>query len=97
MPPVSEDESQPTADREKSLPAVTETSTTLEKGPTESHALATQDHEEKGAAQEVHEEPEVKDLGWDNVPEHIPAPLVGGLPNEELWVLVRRFNHVRSC
>src|SRR5271170_4188912 len=79
---------------DKPLPAVTETAPKLEDAPTESHALAIQDHEEKGAAQIDHEELEVKDLGWDNDPEHIPTPLVGGLPNDELWVLVRRFNHV---
>jgi|SRR5947207_4669769 len=76
------------------LPAVTETTSPLESAPTDSHALATQDHEVKGAAQIVHGETEVKDLGWDEDPNRIPAPLVGGLPNEELWVLVRRFNKV---
>jgi hypothetical protein len=79
---------------DKPLPAVTETSPALETGPSDSHALAAADHEEKGAAQIEHLEPEVKDLGWDKVAEHVPAPLVGGLPNEELWILVRRFNHV---
>lgn len=85
--------SPPTAD-ESPLPAVTETSPALETGPTDSHALATIEHDEKGAAQIEHSEPEVKDLGWDKVAEHVPAPVVGGLPNEELWILVRRFNHV---
>ena len=50
----------------------------------------------KGAAQLNHSEPEVKDLGWNESPEHVPAPLVGGLPNEELWMLIRRFNKVRD-
>jgi Protein of unknown function (DUF3292) len=66
----------------------------MEDAPTDSHALATEDHDDKGAAQLEHTEPEVKDLGWDEKPEHIPAPLVGGLANEDLWVLVRRFNKV---
>jgi hypothetical protein len=66
----------------------------MEDSPTDSHALATADHDEKGAAQIEHTEPEVKDLGWDEKPEHIPVPLVGGLANEDLWVLVRRFNKV---
>jgi|SRR5579859_1384269 len=78
----------------KVLPAVTETTSPLESAPTGSHALATQDHEVKGASQIVHGGTEVKDLGWDEDPNRIPAPLVGGLPNEELWVLVRRFNKV---
>lgn len=85
--------SPPTADK-KPLPAVTETSPALETGPTDSHTLATIEHDEKGAAQIGHSETEVKDLGWDKVAEHVPAPVVGGLPNEELWILVRRFNHV---
>jgi hypothetical protein len=71
--------------------------------PTESHALATADHDEKGLAQlhgQHNTEAEVKDLGWNERPDKIPAPLVGGLPNEELWMLVRRFNkqmyHVKT-
>jgi hypothetical protein len=66
----------------------------VEDAPTDSHAIAMADHEDKGAAQLDHSEPEVKDLGWDEKPENIPAPLVGGLPNEDLWILVRRFNKV---
>ncbi|KAF8247893.1 hypothetical protein K440DRAFT_550127 [Wilcoxina mikolae CBS 423.85] len=72
--------------------------------PTESHALATADHEEKGISQlhgqQTSDAVEVKDLGWNEPPEKVPAPLVGGLPNEELWMLVRRFNkqmyHVKA-
>lgn len=62
--------------------------------PTESHALANADHDLKGATQIDHHEPGVKDLGWTEPPENIPKPLVGGLPNEHLWMLVRRFNKV---
>ncbi|TVY26752.1 hypothetical protein LHYA1_G004408 [Lachnellula hyalina] len=68
--------------------------------PTESHALANADHEEKGAAQINHGQTEVRDLGWNEEAVDLPTPLVGGLPNEELWTLVRRFNkqmyHVKS-
>ncbi|KAH7383672.1 hypothetical protein BKA64DRAFT_697343 [Cadophora sp. MPI-SDFR-AT-0126] len=68
--------------------------------PTESHALANAEHEEKGAAQIDHGHTEVKDLGWNDHPSDVPAPLVGGLPNEELWTLIRRFNkhmyHVKA-
>jgi hypothetical protein len=69
--------------------------TGLHSEPTESHALATADHEHKGTAQVEHGEVEVKDLGWNAPPDHRPAPLVGGLPNEELWTLIRRFDKVR--
>ena len=66
--------------------------------PSDSHALAEADHDEKGAVQHEHYEAEVKDLGWNEHAEAIPKPLVGGLPNEDLWMLVRRFNKVdRSC
>jgi len=64
-----------------------------EEHPTESHALANADHEEKGAAQHDHGDVEVKNLGWNEKPTNVPQ-LVGGLPNEELWTLIRRFNKV---
>ena len=42
----------------------------------------------------------IKDLGWNEHPADMPKPLVGGLPNDDLWTLVRRFNkqmyHVRA-
>lgn len=62
--------------------------------PTDSHALANAEHEEKGVAQLNHGETEVKDLGWNEPQGALPAPLVGGLENEELWTLIRRFNKV---
>ncbi|KAK0102958.1 hypothetical protein ONS96_005577 [Cadophora gregata f. sp. sojae] len=79
-------------------PEITEAAT--EDLPTDSHALANADHDEKGAAQIDHGHTEVKDLGWNDHPSDVPAPLVGGLPNEELWTLIRRFNkqmyHVKA-
>jgi hypothetical protein len=65
-----------------------------EETPTESHELANADHEQKGAAQVDHGQTEVRDLGWNDEAADVPVPLVGGLPNEELWTLVRRFNKV---
>lgn len=63
--------------------------------------------DERGYAQRPHEmspkdaidgvnsgDTEVKDLGWHKHEDNIPNPLVGRLPNEELWTLVRRFNKV---
>ncbi|OTA65744.1 hypothetical protein K449DRAFT_346845 [Hypoxylon sp. EC38] len=72
-------------------PEKQETAHSLAEEPTFSHALATDDHEEKGLAQQQHDE-EVVDLGWNEKKEEIPASLVGGLDNEDLWLLVRRFN-----
>ncbi len=65
-------------------------STSALNAPSDSHALALADHEEKGAAQHNASE-DVKDLGWDSDPKHVPT-MVGGLPNEELWTLIRRFD-----
>jgi hypothetical protein len=72
--------------------------TTLRDAPTESHALAlnaakSAPPEEKGAAQVAHGD-EVVDLGWNEPKEFVAKPLVGGLGNEDLWLLVRRFNKV---
>lgn len=76
-----------------------------EDAPTESHAIAAapvEDHPEShGAIHDVAaaaagtDEDEVKDLGWNEKPEAVPSPLIGGLENEQLWTLVRRFNKVR--
>lgn len=79
-----------------SEPVAHQPSTGLHSEPTESHALATADHEHKGVAQQGHDEVEVKDLGWNDPPERMAAPLVGKLPNEELWTLIRRFDKVRT-
>ena len=76
-------------------PEKTETSQSLTDEATISHALATADHDEKGYAQETHDH-EVKDLGWHDPNEKIPDPLVGGLENDELFVLIRRFNKVMN-
>lgn len=71
----------------------------LSNAPTDSHALANAEHDERGAAQQDHAGGEVKNLGWFENPNDV-APLVGGLPNQELWTLVRRFNkqmyHVKA-
>lgn len=65
-------------------------STSALNAPSDSHALAVADHEDKGVAQHNASD-NVKDLGWDANPKHVPT-MVGGLPNSELWMLVRRFD-----
>ena len=65
----------------------------LEDEATLSHSLAVADHDEKGHAQADHDEM-VKNLGWHEPDYNIANPLVGRLPNEELWLLLRRFNKV---
>ncbi|KAF2086697.1 hypothetical protein K490DRAFT_57606 [Saccharata proteae CBS 121410] len=73
-------------------PGKRETAQSLADAPTLSHALAMDDHEEKGVAQLEHADDEVVDLGWNEPKPLIAAPLVGGMDNEELWMLIRRFN-----
>jgi hypothetical protein len=80
-----------------SEPEREETSRSLHDDATLSHALATEDHAHKGAAQRAHDEAEVADLGWHEEKQNIARPLVGGLDNEDLWLLIRRFNKVSSC
>lgn len=69
-----------------------------EETPTASHALAEEsanldnDEELKGAAQIEHGEIEVRNLGWNDYASNVPVPLVGGLENEQLWTLIRRFD-----
>lgn len=84
--PIPHD-SQPVTD-----PLQANTANHIADGPTLSHALAMDDHEEKGAAQLEHAEEDVKDLGWNMKKERMLDPLVGGLDNEELFLLIRRFN-----
>ncbi|KAI0397905.1 hypothetical protein F5Y17DRAFT_412697 [Xylariaceae sp. FL0594] len=72
-------------------PGEQNTATSLGDKPTLSHSLAMEDHQEKGVAQH-HREDEVVNLGWNEKKENIPAPLVGGIGNEDLWLLIRRFN-----
>ncbi|KAL1622396.1 hypothetical protein SLS54_004960 [Diplodia seriata] len=81
---------------------------TLRDEPTLSHALAMAGDAEpeaavsavdgggeaminKGAAQREHDA-EVVNLGWHEPKQEIVEPLVGGMDNDELWLLVRRFN-----
>lgn len=69
-----------------------------EQPPSDSHALATASHDVQGAVQRNSTDGEVRDMGFQTSP--VPKELVGGLNNEELWTLVRRFNkqmyHVRA-
>lgn len=68
----------------------------LENGVTLSHELAAGNQEDEGLAQKEHDR-HVLDLGWNEKKQDIAAPLVGGMENEELWLLVRRFNKVSYC
>jgi hypothetical protein len=60
-------------------------------GPTDSHALSQVEQDEKGLAQQAGATDEVTDLGWEQSPQ---GQIVAGLSNEDLWMLIRRFNKV---
>lgn len=61
----------------------------------DSHDLAHQEHENKGEAQK---DPgaEVRDLGWHKKPEEMPGTLIGGVQNDDLFAMIRRFNKART-
>lgn len=65
-------------------------------GPTDSHVLSQVEPEEKGLAHQAGHTDEVTDLGWNASAEHIEGPLIAGLSNEDLWMLIRRFDKVHS-
>jgi hypothetical protein len=68
---------------------------TSDNHPTFSHAVATEAQDDHGHVQQ-HPEKDVLNLGWNERKEAIAAPLIGGMDNEELWMLTRRFNKVGS-
>ena len=41
-------------------------------------------------------DPEVRDFGWNSEPKAVPSPLIYGIPNDDLYILIRRFNKVSS-
>jgi hypothetical protein len=63
----------------------------------DSHDLAHGDHEIKGEAQKqpiVESEAKLRDLGWHKNPAEMPRTLIGGVTNESLFAMIRRFNKV---
>ena len=65
----------------------------LSQATSESHALATQSHQLHGAVHEAGKTAGITNLGWQANATGLDR-MVGGLQNEELWTLVRRFNKV---
>lgn len=61
--------------------------------PSDSHAMAASDeHDHLGIAHQEYEGVGVQDLGWQPETDHIHNPLIAKMPNEDLWMLIRRFN-----
>lgn len=68
----------------------------LGQNTTTSHQLATENHEIQGAAQRAGKEDRITNLGWQANAVGVDN-LVGGLPNDEMWTLVRRFNKASTA
>jgi hypothetical protein len=66
-------------------------------GPTDSHVLSQVDQDEKGLSQKAGETAAITNIGWGESPDAIEEPLVAGLSNEDLWMLIRRFDKVCNC
>lgn len=62
-------------------------------GPTDSHVLSQVEQKDKGLIQKAGETARVTDVGWNNLADHA-EPLIAGLSNEDLWMLIRRFDKV---
>lgn len=63
---------------------------------TDSYDLAQVESEEKesGAIQPVQSSIKAPDLQWKPSSRTVEEPLASGLSNEDLWLLIRRFNKV---
>ncbi|KAJ5643654.1 uncharacterized protein N7484_006161 [Penicillium longicatenatum] len=61
-------------------------------GPTDSHVLSQVEQDEKGLSQQAGNAAEITDLGWSQPSKHFQQPIIGGLSNEDLWMLIRRFD-----
>jgi len=66
----------------------------LGQGSSTSHILATQKHDIGGAVQKAGKEDGITNLGWQANAKGVDT-LVGGLDNDDLWLLIRRFN--KAC
>lgn len=66
----------------------------LPEGPTDSHILSQVGQDEKALLQKASDTATTTDLGWNNTAVHFEEPLVAGLSNEDLWMLIRRFDKV---
>lgn len=64
-------------------------------GPTDSHILSQVGQDEKGLAEKAGHTEEISDVGWYQSPGDIDERIVSGLSNEDLWMLIRRFDKAR--
>ncbi|KAJ5760536.1 hypothetical protein N7520_007692 [Penicillium odoratum] len=64
----------------------------IPEGPTDSHVLSQVEQDDKGLAQQADDTAEVRDLGWNQPSQHFDEAIIAGLSNEDLWMLIRRFD-----
>ncbi|KAG0159370.1 hypothetical protein PDIDSM_6892 [Penicillium digitatum] len=64
----------------------------IPEGPTESHVLSQVEQDEKGLSQKAGDTEEITNVGWGESPDAIEEPFIAGLSNEDLWMLIRRFD-----
>lgn len=88
MPPASVDATTIKADNNLT------TNPEIPEGPTESHVLSQVEQDEKGLSQKAGDTTELTNIGWGGSPDATEEPLVAGLSNEDLWMLIRRFDKV---
>ena len=62
---------------------------------TDSYDLAQVESEDNGALQPVQTSVRPLDTQWKASSRTVDEPLATGLSNEDLWLLIRRFNKVR--
>ncbi|KAJ5918828.1 hypothetical protein N7454_009972 [Penicillium verhagenii] len=66
-------------------------------GPTDSHILSQVEQNEKGLSQQAGITSDITDLGWNQPSHHFDEAIVAGLSNEDLWMLIRRFDKQVYC
>jgi hypothetical protein len=79
-------------------PATAKGDAPLAQATTTSHQLATGDHDYgqlHGKAIEAGKDPNTTDIGWRANGNGVDT-LVGGISNEDLWALIRRFNRAST-
>ncbi|EED19877.1 conserved hypothetical protein [Talaromyces stipitatus ATCC 10500] len=69
--------------------------------PTDSHALAHAEVEETSLIRKLPGDEATSDIGWRQQPDEFDEPIIVGISNEDLYMLIRRFNkqvyHVRAA
>ncbi|KAI9043658.1 DUF3292 domain-containing protein [Aspergillus affinis] len=60
--------------------------------PTDSHFLSQVEQDQKGLAEKAGVTQDVSDVGWGLSRDDFEERIVSGLSNQDLWMLIRRFN-----